>query len=364
MELGGSLPAVDVAFQTWGELSDARDNAVLVLHALTADSHVLGESGPGQPTAGWWQEVVGPGKPLDTDQWFVIASNVLGGCQGTTGPASLAPDGRPWGSRWPRITVRDQVAVEVALADRLGIDRFALIVGGSMGGLRALEWAITEPDRVGAAVVLACGAAATADQIAVQTVQIQAITTDPKWANGDYHSAGIGGGPHAGMGVARRFAHITYRCEPEFTERFGNQPQLGEDPFTDAAAGVNPGAGRFAVQSYLDHQANKLAQRFDAGTYVTLTDTMTTHDVGRGRGGIDAALASIRSPVVVGGITSDRLYPLHLQQELADKIPTASALHAIESPSGHDGFLLESDAIGDTIKEALALTAPTPPMRD
>ncbi|MBP7972414.1 MAG: homoserine O-acetyltransferase [Candidatus Nanopelagicales bacterium] len=364
LDLGGYLPQVDVAYETWGELSPARDNAVLVLHALTADSHVVGTDGPGQPTEGWWQDIVGPGRPLDTDNWFVIASNVLGGCQGTTGPASLAPDGRSWGSRWPRITVRDQVAVEVALANHLEIDRFALIVGGSMGGLRALEWAITEPDRVGAAVVLACGAAATADQIAVQTVQIQAITADPQWAGGDYHDAGVGGGPHAGMGVARRFAHITYRCEPEFSQRFGNKPQPGENPYTGTAAGVIAGAGRFSVQSYLDHQANKLARRFDAGTYVTLTDTMSTHDVGRGRGGVDAALASIRSPVVVGGITSDRLYPLHLQQELADKIPTASALHAIESPHGHDGFLLESEAIGTTIKEALALTAPVPTAQD
>ena len=344
LESGATLPAVRVAYQTWGRPTADRVNAVLVLHALTGDAHVHGPSGPGQPTAGWWPSLIGEGASLDPREWYVVAANVLGGCQGTTGPASPAPDGRPWGSRFPRITVRDQVAVEVALADALGVERWAAVLGGSMGGMRALEWAIGHPDRVGSALVVATGAAATADQIGTQSAQVAAILGDPNWRGGDYHHAPDGAGPHVGMGVARRFAHLTYRSEQELAVRFGREAQPGEDP----AAG-----GRYAVQSYLDHHADKLAFRFDAGTYVALTDAMSSHDVGRGRGGVEAALLAITAPLVVGGVTSDRLYPLYLQQELAEQVPTADELHVIESPYGHDGFLLEHEAIAALVRRAL-----------
>ena len=354
LEFGKSLPNVRVAYETWGEISQARDNAVLLQHALTADAHAVGPARPGQPTEGWWSDVVGPGKALDTNRWFVVAGNVLGGCQGTTGPSSLAPDAEPWGSRWPRISIRDQVAAEVGLADYLGIDRFAFVIGGSMGGMRSLEWAVAHQDRLNAAVILACGAVATADQIATQTAQIQAITLDPYWNGGDYHGAPEGQGPHRGMGIARRFAHRSYRTESEFAERFGNQPQPGEDAYSSLIPGVNADAGRFAVSSYLDYQADKLAWRFDAGTYVALTDAMNTFDVGRGRGGVASALASIDRPVAVAGLSSDRLYPLYLQRDLADQIPTVAGLQVIESPFGHDGFLLESQAVGAIVGRALA----------
>ena len=162
LEHGASLPEVTVAYETWGTLDAARGNAVLVLHALTGDSHAAGPAGPGHPTEGWWDPLIGPGAPIDTDRWFVVCPNVLGGCQGTTGPSSPAPDGTPWGSRFPRITIRDQVAAEVLLADELGIDRWAGVVGGSMGGMRVLEWCVGHPDRVARAAVLAVGAAATA----------------------------------------------------------------------------------------------------------------------------------------------------------------------------------------------------------
>lgn len=344
LERGGALPAVRVAYETFGEPDPTGSNAVLVLHALTGDSHVAGPAGPGHPTAGWWDGLVGPGKPLDTDRWFVVVPNVLGGCQGTTGPASDAPDGRPWGSRFPAITIRDQVAVEIALADTLGISRWAAVVGGSMGGMRVLEWALTAPGRVGAAVVLAAGAAATADQIGTQTAQIAAIANDPGFRGGDYYDAPPGEGPHRGMGVARRIAHLTYRSELELDVRFGRDAQPGEDPLGD---------GRFAVQSYLDHHADKLAWRFDANTYAVLTEAMNTHDVGRGRGGVPAALRSIEVPVVVGGVVTDRLYPLRLQEELVDHVPTADLVRHIYTPFGHDGFLLETDAVGVIVAEAI-----------
>ncbi len=348
LESGGALPAVRVAYEAWGTLDEDASNAVLVLHALTGDSHVVGPAGPGHRTAGWWEGLIGPGAPIDSDRWFVVAPNVLGGCQGTTGPSSQAPDGRPWGSRFPRVTVRDQVGVEAALADRLGVPRWAAVVGGSMGGMRVLEWAVTHPDRVGAALVVAVGAVATADQLATQTTQVLAIRSDPAFRGGDYHDARAGEGPHRGMGLARRIAHLTYRSETELDVRFGREPQQGEDPGR---------GGRYAVQSYLDHHADKLARRFDAGTYVVLTEAMNSHDVGRGRGGVAAALARITAPTVVAGVDSDRLYPLRLQEELAELIPTCDGLRVIGSPYGHDGFLLEVDAVASLVRETLALSA-------
>ena len=316
------------------------DNAVLVLHALTGDAHVWGPAGPGQPTAGWWDGLVGPGRALDPEDWYVVSSNVLGGCQGTTGPSSAAPDGRPWGSRFPRITIRDQIEVERRLADQLGISRWAAVVGGSMGGMRALEWAVGWPERVASALVLATGAAATADQIGTQSAQMLAITGDPHWHGGDYLS--YGDAPVHGLGLARRIAHLTYRSELELEERFGRQHQ--------------PGAGDlFAVQSYLNHHADKITRRFDPGSYVALTDAMNTHDVGRERGGVAAALASVTVPMVVAGIDTDRLYPLRLQAEIAEAVPTCAGLDVVSSRFGHDGFLLEADAVGALVKRTLSL---------
>lgn len=348
LELGGRLERVTVAYETWGTLDRTASNAVLVLHALTGDSHVTGPAGRGHPTPGWWDGLLGPGAAIDTRRWFVVAPNVLGGCQGTTGPASTASDGRPYGSRFPRITVADQVAVEARLADALGIRRWAAVIGGSMGGMRALEWAVGAPDRVASALVLAVGAAASADQIGTQTTQALAITSDPAWRDGDYHDAAPGEGPWRGLGVARRIAHLTYRSAAELEDRFGNDPQPGEDPL---------GTGRWSVQSYLDHQAERLAHRFDAGSYVALTDAMSTWDVGRGRGGVDAALASIHVPLVVGGIDSDRLYPLHQQRRIADLAPgCVDGLRVIESRLGHDGFLVERDLVFGLVAETLGLS--------
>jgi homoserine O-acetyltransferase len=334
-ERGGLIPGVRVAYETWGTLDEDGGNAVLVEHALTGDSHVVGSVGPGQPTPGWWPTLVGPGAPLDSDRWFVVCANVLGGCQGTTGPSSAAPDGAPWGSRFPEVTIGDQVAVEAALADALGIDRWAAALGGSMGGMRALEWAVAQPDRVGGLFFLASGAAATADQIGTQTTQQTAIRTDPCWAGGDYAR---GEGPVAGLGTARRIAHLTYRSGVELDARFG--------------AGVQPD-GRFAVASYLDHHAGKLAARFDPGSYVVLTEAMNSWDVGRGRGGVEAALARVTARAVVAGVDTDRLYPPALQQRVADGLGVP--LRMISSPYGHDGFLLETEAVGTLVRELLGV---------
>jgi homoserine O-acetyltransferase len=346
LENGAVLDDVSIAVQRWGELSPNRDNVVVVLHALTGDSHITGPAGPEHPTPGWWDGVAGPGAPIDTDRWCAIATNVLGGCRGSTGPSSPAPDGKPWGSRFPAITVRDQVDADLAALEALGITQVAAVVGGSMGGARALEWIVGHPDTVRAALVLAVGARATADQIGTQSSQVSAIKADPDWQCGDYYDTGRE--PSAGIEIARRFAHLTYRGEAELDDRFGNDAQGLENP----TAG-----GRYAVQSYLEHQGGKLAARFDAGTYVALTDALSSHDVGRGRGGVRAALAGCPVPVVVGGITSDRLYPLRLQEELAELLPGCQELNVVDSIYGHDGFLVETDAVGELIRRTLELAS-------
>ncbi len=345
LERGGRLENIEMAYETWGTLSPTGDNAVLVLHALTGDSHVVGEAGPGHPTAGWWNGLIGPGRELDTDRWFVVAPNVLGGCQGSTGPSSPAADGRPYGSRFPYLTVRDQVAAELALADTLGIGRWALVVGGSMGGMRALEWAVTAPERVERLFVLASTAAATGDQIAWCSPQLMAIRCDANFRGGDYYDAAPGQGPHAGLGVARRIAHTTYRSETEINLRFGRLPQQGENPLG--------GGGRFAVESYLDHHADKLVHRFDANSYLVLTETMNSHDVGRGRGGVAAALGRITARTAVAAISSDRLYTPEQNAVIAAGIPDCAPLRVIDSPYGHDGFLVEVDRVGVILNELL-----------
>jgi homoserine O-acetyltransferase len=273
-----------------------------------------------------------------------VAPNVLGGCQGTTGPASPAPDGRAWGSRFPFLTVRDQVAAEARLADTLGIDTWACVVGGSMGGMRVLEWAVGRPDRLRSAVVLASTPYATAEQIAWCAPQLMAIRTDPHWAGGDYHDR-PGPGPVAGLGTARRIAHVTYRSELELHQRFGRSSQGDEQPLG--------GGGRYAVESYLDHHAGKLARRFDAGSYVTLTEAMNSHDVGRDRGGVRAALGRVRCDLVVAAVDSDRLYPARLSQEVVDAVPGARPLQVVTSPYGHDGFLIETAQVAQAVRAAL-----------
>ncbi len=346
LERGGWLPQVTVAYETWGTLNAARDNAVLVEHALTGDSHVTGPAGPGHPTPGWWDGLIGPGCPLDSDHLFVVASNVLGGCQGTTGPSSTAPDGRPWGSRFPFVTIRDQVRVEALLAQALGVERWRAVLGGSMGGMRALEWAVSHPEKVGTAIVLASTAYATAEQIAWCQPQLLAIRSDPGFLGGDYYDRGSG--PEAGLGIARRIAHVTYRSELELHDRFGRAPQGVEDPLG--------GGGRYAVESYLDHHAGKLAGRFDANSYLVLTEAMSSHDVGRGRGGVESALAATPSRIVAVAVDSDRLYPPRLSEEIVSAAPR-SELHTVSSPHGHDGFLIETQQVGRVIRDALG---PTP----
>ena len=330
LESGETLQDIAIAYQSWGQLNENKDNAILVNHAMTGWSDV----------PGWWPSMVGPGLPFDTDKYFVVCPNVIGGCQGSTGPSSIAPDGKRYGSRFPSITIRDMVAAEIKFSDALGINKYRLAVGPSLGGMRALEWAVQFPDRVGAICTIGSSAVATGDQIGTASIQIRAIKSDPNFNNGDYYE--LERGPIDGMGIARRIAHLTYRTEAEMDIRFGRELQ-GDD------------TGRYAVESYLDHQANKLAHRFDANTYISLTEAMNSHDIGRGRGGVVAALESITIPVVAVSIDTDRLFPVRLQAEIADFAPLAAPLVTISSPFGHDGFLVEVESVGNVIRQALKL---------
>ena len=330
LENGETLPDITIAYQSWGKLNAAKDNAILINHAMTGWSDVTA----------WWPNMVGPGLPFDTDKYFIVCPNVIGGCQGSTGPSSIAPDGKRYGSRFPTVTVRDMAKAEVLFSDAIGIKKYRLAVGPSLGGMRSLEWAIEYPDRVSAICTIGSSAVATGDQIGGFSVQIRAIKSDPNFNGGDYYDQEIG--PIEGMGIARRIAHLTYRTESEMDVRFGRQMQGDE-------------TGRYAVESYLDHQADKLAKRFDANTYISLTSAMASHDVGRERGGVVKALESINIPVVVVSIDTDRLFPPRLQVEVVELVPQAAPLITISSDFGHDGFLLESEAVGAAIVQALSI---------
>jgi len=346
-EAGRELPAIRLAYETWGELSPAADNAVLVLHALTGDSHVRGPAGPGHATAGWWEDIVGPGAPIDTDRWFVVAANMLGGCQGSTGPSSIAPDGYEWAARFPGLTIRDQVEAQARLADTLGIGAWAAVVGGSMGGMHALEWAVGHPDRVERLAVLCSPPTTTADQVALNSVQLEAIRMDPRFAGGEYYDAADGEGPHRGLALARRMALLNYRSPTELNQRFGRSWQSDKSPLT--------GGGRYAVESYLDFHGNKFTRRFDANSYLALVEAMNSHDIGRERGGVEDALARVTARTLVLGIDSDRLFPVDGQRRIARGIRSTidEDVVVLSSDFGHDGFLIESEAVGAHLRRLL-----------
>lgn len=358
-ETGGWLPEVMLGYETWGTLNADASNAVLLLHALTGDTHV---SRGHSREDGWWDGFVGPGRTIDTDRFFVVAPNMVGGCYGSTGPASADPDGRPWGSRFPFTTVRDSVRTEARLADYLGIQRWHSVVGGSLGGARALEWALEYPERVARCAVISATAVASAEQVAFGQIQTQAIRLDPAYRGGDFYAdpavasasptpgpsgAGHGIGPVQGLGIARRLAHITYRSEPELEIRFGHEGQGDEDPFGSA----DYQRGRYQVESYLDHQAGKLVTRFDANSYIVLTEALVGHDVGRGRGGVAAALRRAEGvEFFIAAVDSDRLYVPEQSERLAAALPAGPPVHYINSPIGHDGFLTDIEQLNQVLR--------------
>lgn len=350
---GGAMihGGVEIAYETWGTLAADASNAVLVCHALTGDSHVAGPVEQGHASPGWWDTLIGPGRAIDTDRWFVVCANVIGGCQGTIGPAHPHPDDhRPWGSRFPVVSVRDMVRTQAAVADRVGVGRWATVIGGSMGGMQALEWAVMYPERVRSVIPIATCLAATAQQIGWWSTGRRIIRMDPGWRGGDYYDAALGEGPTEGLSLARMVSQITFRSDDVFTDRFGR-------------AEVEPLQGgfglwqRFEVERYLEYHGVKLVRRFDANSYLLLTKAMDLHDLGRGRGGVAAAMARYRGALLSMGVSSDVLYPSYQSREIAELArASGSAVDyvEIESSHGHDAFLIEVDQVAEAVEKFLS----------
>ncbi len=347
LECGATLAPVTIAYETWGQLSPERDNAVLLCHALTGDAHAHDAGRPDDPRAGWWNPLVGPDRVFDTRRSFIICSNVLGGCYGSTGPTSAHPvDGQPYRLRFPHITVGDMVNAQRALLSALGIERLAVVAGGSVGGLQALEWAIAYPERVARAVIIGAAPRLPAQGLAIDSIARQAIMADPRWRGGDYAP---GEGPSAGLGIARMLAMLTYTSPIGLDTRFGRQPAT-------RASGWPAFGPRLDIESYLSHQADKLIARFDANTYLYLTSAMDHYEAAAGRGSDAEALGRIQAETLVIGMSSDWLYPSAIVRALAEGINVAGGraqYREITSPEGHDAFLKDWGQMDATLRSFL-----------
>lgn len=351
IDAGVTLNDVTLAYETWGELNADRSNAVLVCHAWTGDSHAAGRAKTGHSAPGWWNDLIGPGKYLDTNRWFIVCSNVLGGCQGSTGPASPHPDdGKPYGPRFPVVTIRDMVRAQARLQSHLGIDAWASVVGGSMGGMQVIEWAVTYPTRVRSFVMIASTVQSTAQQIAWGAIGRRAIRLDPRWRGGNYYDAEPGDGPAEGLSVARQIAQVTFRSDNAFTHRFGRE-RVGS-----AASGEFGLWREFEVEGYLNYHGDKLVRRFDANSYLLMSKAMDLHDVARGRGSLAQAIARAKMPSVTVGVTTDILYPMYQQRQAVELLASEGAdarFVEIDSPHGHDAFLINFDRVGEPMAELL-----------
>src|SRR2546421_2313653 len=336
LKSGASLRAYDIAYETYGELNAARSNALLVCHALNASHHVAGFYQDDPNTIGWWDNLVGPGKPLDTRRFFVVGNNYLGSCFGSTGPASINPaTGKPWGADFPVVTVEDWVETQARLADHLGIERFAAVIGGSLGAMQALQWALSYPQRIRHSIVIAAAARLTPQNIAFNEVARQAIMTDPDFHGGDYYDQG--GVPVRGLRIARMIGHITYLSGESMMEKFGRllrRGALGFDFDID-----------FEIESYLRYQGDKFSSYFDANTYLRITKALDYFDPAADFGGsLPAALARAKAAFMVACFQSDWRFPPPRSREivraLLDNQRIVSYLE-IDAPGGHDAFLLE-----------------------
>ena len=369
LDCGRALYPVRIAYETYGTLAAERDNVLLVCHALSGDAHAAGYSAaPAEAgtrdgfaaeerdadrgrSLGWWDGMIGPGKAFDTDRFFVVSSNLLGGCRGTTGPSSIDPaTGRPFGSDFPVITVADMVRTQRAFLDELGIQRLAVVAGGSLGGMQAFEWAILYPDQVDNIVAIASTHAVQAQGVAWNVVARNAIVADPAWQNGHYY--GTGRAPDGGMAVARMIGHITYLSAESVATKFGRRLQFADDIrylLTEP---------EFEVENYLRHQGDAFVKRFDANTYLYTSRALTYFDLARqyGGGSLERAVAPIRARVLLIAFSSDWLYPPAGSQALAEALRASGkdvALHVIDAPYGHDTFLIDRERVGGAVKAHL-----------
>jgi len=333
-EFGGFLPDVTLAYETWGELDAAGDNAVLIVHALTGDSHAAGDPCADYKRGGWWEPVIGPGRMIDTGENFVICSNVLGGCSGSTGPVSTDPEtGRPYGMRFPVVTIRDMVRVQKRLLDDMGVRSLRLVIGGSIGGQQALEWAVEFPDFVERAAPVAATGALGPQGISMSEIGRRAIMADPDWQDGDYY--GTNRSPDAGLAIARMAGMVTYQSAAGQWERFGRRP--AKRPALHREIG-----GRFEVESYLHYQGRELTGRFDANSYLYLSRAMDLYDVSAGYNSPEEAYSRIEAETLFAGISSDWLFPAVEVRATAEAARAAGAearYVQMESNDGHDAFL-------------------------
>jgi len=342
---GFVLPGFRLAYETYGVLSPQRDNAILLLHALSGDAHAAGYHSPSDRKPGWWDDMIGPGRAFDTNKYFFICSNVLGGCKGSTGPLSLHPTtGRRWASDFPVVTIADMVAAQVRLITHLGIQRLYAVAGGSMGGFQAIEWMITHPERVLSAILLATSAISSPQAVAWNAIGRQAILRDPKWLNGYYAPDDA---PVDGLSVARMIGHITYVSDASLKQKF---PQR----FASATTPAYTLADEFTVESYLNYQAQRFIERFDANSYLYITKAMDYWDVTREYGALDAAFQKWRKPTLLVSFDSDWLYPTTDALQIVHAIGDTATHVELHSTAGHDAFLIESGMQTPLIQQFLA----------
>jgi homoserine O-acetyltransferase len=348
LDCGRSLAPVTQAYETYGELSPERDNGILIFHALSGDAHVAGYHTPDDAKPGWWDIMVGPGKPFDTDKYFVVCANVIGGCRGSTGPSTINPEtGQPYGLDFPLVTIGDMVRAQKRLVDHLGIERLLAVAGGSMGGMMALDWAVRYPEATASVLAVATSARLNAQGIAFNEVGRQAIVADQSWNGGNYYGGEL---PQAGLAIARMVGHITYLSEEQMRAKFGRRLQDRE------SFGYDFGT-EFQVESYLRYQGDKFVRRFDANSYLYITKAIDYFDLTNGHRSLVEALEDVRAEFLVISFSSDWLYPTADSKEIvqalqANGVPTTFV--EIPNAYGHDAFLLPSETLSDAVTNFLA----------
>ncbi len=347
LECGRRLGPVTIAYETYGELNKDKSNAILVIHALTGDAHAAGRHHPSDRKPGWWDNMIGPNKAFDTDRYFVICANCIGGCKGSTGPSSINPEtGKPYGLDFPMVTIGDMVQAQKELIDRLGIDQLACVVGGSMGGMQVLQWATTYPDRMRLVIPIATTARLSPQAIAFDAVGRHAIMADPNWNNGNYYGGQI---PSRGLGIARMIGHITYLSDASMHAKFGRDLQDKVTPDYDFVT-------EFQVESYLNYQGDEFVKRFDANSYLYLSKAMDYFDLSQPSGDLREALSRVRAAALVISFSSDWLFPSYMSKEIVSALRRNNvdvSYAEIQSDYGHDAFLLEVETLSRLITNFL-----------
>jgi homoserine O-acetyltransferase len=349
LENGQELGPITIAYEAYGELNENRDNVILIDHALTANAHAAGRHSPEDKYPGWWDVMIGPGKAFDTSKYFVICTNILGSCYGSTGPSSINPEtGKPYGLSFPLVTIRDMVSTQRELIDHLEINRIRTITGGSMGGMQAIEWALLYPQLVDSIILIATAARSTPQSIAMHKVGLRAIMDDPNWDGGNYYGKEP---PNKGLAIARMLGHITYLSDGLLWEKFGRSHN---DPSTMKVRLDS----KFEIENYLLYQGSKFVQRFDANSYIYLMRSIDLYDAEEGYNSLEESLKRAGSlKVFVASFTSDWLYPSYQSKELVEAFRANDVFvvnHEIDAPYGHDSFLIEHEKLTPLIKDFLS----------